>query len=94
MLMAGPDLGPDGPHEPGPGHGRPDAARAAALLADYPAWAIWLPAAGREWTAVRPASSRPPGPGLPLLWAQAAAAGELARMMQAMDEQLSPGAWP
>jgi hypothetical protein len=80
-----------------PGHapeGGADAARAAALLADHPAWAIWLPAPGRGWTAVRPASSRPPGPGLPMLWADAATADELARIMSALDEQVSPGGWP
>jgi hypothetical protein len=90
--------------DPGPGsdpldwrslaQGRPDAEQAATLLADYPAWAIWLPAVGREWTAVRPASSRPPGPGLPLLWAHAATSDGLARKMRALDEQVSPGGWP
>jgi hypothetical protein len=80
-----------------PGHGGPatgEAARAVALLADHPSWAIWLPAAGRGWTAVRAASSRPPGPGLPLLWADAPTADGLARTMRALDEQVSPGGWP
>jgi hypothetical protein len=76
-----------------PGPGREEAAQVAALLADHPAWAIWLPA-GREWTAVRAAGSRPPDPSLPLLWAQAATAEELAVKMLAVDEQLSAGAWP
>jgi hypothetical protein len=72
----------------------PDAAQAASLLARYPAWAVWLPAAGREWTAVRVAGARPPGPGLPLLWARGATAGDLARQMEALDEQASAGGWP
>lgn len=70
-----------------------DAAQVAVLLADHPAWAVWLPTSGR-WTAVRPASSRPPGPGLPLLWAQAETADELDRRMCALDDQVPEGGWP
>jgi hypothetical protein len=70
------------------------AAQAVALMTGNPAWAIWLPVAGGEWIAVRPASSRPPRPGLLLLWARAATAGELARKMRALDEQVAPGGWP
>ena len=72
----------------------PDTAEAVTLLAEHPSWAIWLPVRGRDWTAVRPASSRPPGPDLPLLWAQASTAAGLARKMRALDEQVSPGGWP
>ena len=77
----------------GPESGEDDAAEVAALQADHPAWAIWLPIGGR-WTGVRSAGSRPAGPDLPLLWAQAATAEELASKMQTMDEQASAGGWP
>ena len=66
-------------------------AEAAILLRDHPRWAVWLPASDHDWTAVRPASSRPPGPEVPMLWVHAGTAGELARMMRAADAQLSPG---
>jgi len=73
-------------------------ANAATLLRRYPHWAIWLPASGRAWTAVRPASSRPPAPELPMMWVNAGTASELDRLMQAVDEQVSasgPGhGWP
>lgn len=72
----------------------PGAVEAVALLAEHPSWAIWLPVGGRDWTAVRPASSRPPGPDLPLLWAQASTAAGLARKMRALDEQAAGGGWP
>jgi hypothetical protein len=70
------------------------AAQFVALLAEHPAWAIWPATAGREWAAVRPASSRPPGPGVPLLWAQAATVDGLIIKMRALDEQVAPGGWP
>lgn len=63
--------------------------QAAFLLRAYPRWAIWLPADGREWTAIRPAGSRPPSPEMPMLWVKAATAGELARKIRAADDQLS-----
>jgi hypothetical protein len=68
-------------------------AEVVTLLRDYPRWAIWLPTHGRRWTSVRPASSRQPAPDLPMLWAYAESAGELARMMNAIDEQASGRGW-
>jgi hypothetical protein len=77
---------------------RPDEMRSLAeaviLLRDHPYWAIWLPVSGRDWTAVRPASSRPPAPELPMMWVHADTASELARLMDAMDVQISAGGWP
>jgi hypothetical protein len=60
------------------------------LHRELPAWAVWLPHAGRLWTAVRPASARAPGPDLPMIWVRSAAtAAELAERMRAVDEQLA-----
>jgi hypothetical protein len=59
------------------------------LMRDHPQWTIWRPAGGRDWTAIRPASSRPPAPELPTMWVHADTASELSRLMQACDEQLS-----
>lgn len=64
-------------------------AEAIILLRDHPQWAIWRPANGSNWTAIRPASSRPPAPELPTMWVHAYTAGELARLMRACDEQVS-----
>jgi hypothetical protein len=64
-------------------------AEALTLMRDHPRWAIWLPADGEDWTAIRPASSRPPAPELPTIWIHAASATELAQLMQAADEQVS-----
>jgi hypothetical protein len=64
-------------------------AEAIILLRDHPQWAIWLPASGGAWTAIRPASSRPPSPELPTIWLHADTAGELARLMRSTDEQVS-----
>jgi hypothetical protein len=64
-------------------------AEVVILLRDYPQWAIWLPASGGDWTAIRPASSLPPSPELPTIWVRAATASKLARLMRAGDEQLS-----
>jgi hypothetical protein len=61
-----------------------------ALHREFPAWAVWLPRRGGPWVATRMASSRAPGPGLPMVWVEAMTATELARRMQAMDEQLAP----
>lgn len=72
----------------------PGAAELVALLAEHPSWAIWLPVGSRDWAAVRPASSRLPGPDLPLLWAQASTAAGLARKMRALDEQVAGAGWP
>jgi hypothetical protein len=67
-------------------------AEAIILLRDHPQWAIWLPASGGIWAAIRPASSRPPSPELPTIWVHAETASELANLMQAADEQVSsPG---
>jgi hypothetical protein len=63
-------------------------AEAAVLLHAYPQWAIWLPAGGREWTAVRPAGSMPPGPEVPAVWVRAETAGQLAVLMRRTDTQL------
>jgi hypothetical protein len=64
-------------------------AEAVILMRDHPQWAIWLPVRGGDWTAIRPATSRPPAPELPTIWIHAGSASELARLMQAGDEQLS-----
>jgi hypothetical protein len=66
-------------------------AEVARLMRDHPRWAIWLPADGRIWTAIRPAGSRPPTPDLPRLWVHAVTAGELGRLMQDVDQELSGG---
>lgn len=67
-------------------------AEAAVLLHAYPRWAVWLPTDGREWTAVRPAGSLPPGRQAPTIWVRAATAGELAAMMDRAEGQLAGGA--
>jgi hypothetical protein len=56
---------------------------------EFPAWAIWLPDHGRGWTAVRPASGRAPEPTLPMVWASAESAAELADQMRSIDGQLN-----
>ena len=60
------------------------------LHREFPAWAVWLPHGGRGWVAVRAASSRVPGPDLPMLWVRAATAAELAERMRGADGQLIP----
>jgi hypothetical protein len=60
------------------------------LHRDFPAWAVWLPLQG-IWTATRPASSRPPGPELPMLWVRGESARQLADRMRATDGQLTSG---
>ena len=60
---------------------------AAILIHDHPHWAVWVPRGQAGWTAVRPASSRPPAPELPMLWISAGSASELARMMDSADGQ-------
>lgn len=59
------------------------------LYREFPAWAVWLPYRGRAWAAVRPASARPPGPDLPMVWVHAATSTELADRMRAVDSQLA-----
>ena len=56
-------------------------AEAARVMHDHPAWAVWLPAHGTGWTAIRPAGARPPGPGLPMLWVHAETADQLVRLI-------------
>ncbi len=64
-------------------------AEAIVLMRNHPQWAIWLPAGGSDWTAIRPASSRLPAPELPTIWVHAGTARDLALLMQAADEQVS-----
>lgn len=74
---------------PEPGTGlRPLIAEVIALLGEFPAWAVWLPWRSGRWTAVRPASSRVPGPELPMVWLHAASSAELAAEMRRVDAQL------
>jgi len=60
------------------------------LHLDHPQWAVWLPVDGRDWTAVRSAGSRPPGPEMPLLWVHATTAAQLDVRMRSADSGLSP----
>jgi len=60
------------------------------LHLDHPLWAVWRPADGRGWTAVRSAGSRPPGPEVPLLWVHATTAAQLDARMHSADAGLSP----
>jgi hypothetical protein len=71
-----------------PGGDREAISQLIALSLEFPAWAVWLPHRGRPWIATRAASSRPPGPGLPMVWADAISAAELAAKMRAVDGQL------
>jgi hypothetical protein len=59
------------------------------LYREFPAWAVWLPHGGGQWTAVRPASARAPGPDLPMVWVYAATSAELAERMRGVDAQLA-----
>ena len=61
-----------------------------ALYREFPAWAVWLPYRGRQWTAVRPASARAPAPEVPMIWVHAGTAAELAARMRGADAQLTP----
>jgi hypothetical protein len=65
-------------------------AEVALLHRDHPRWAVWVPGAGGEWAAVRPAGARPPGPEVPMLWVCAATAAELGGWMSRADAGLSP----
>ena len=60
-----------------------------ALHREFPAWAVWPSHRGRPWIATRAASSRAPGPGLPMIWVDAATAAGLAGRMRAVDGQLA-----
>lgn len=72
----------------------PEARRAVAqviaLYREFPAWAVWLPHSGRPWTALRPASARPPAPEVPMIWVHAVTATDLAARMRGADAQLAP----
>lgn len=72
-------------------HGARSPAEIAVLSYAYPWWAVWRPAGGGTWTAMRPAGSVPPGPEVPMMWVRAGTAGELTGLMQAADAQLPPG---
>jgi hypothetical protein len=65
-------------------------AEAVVLCRDHPEWAVWRPAPGGGWTAVRPAGSRPPGPEVAMVWVQADSAGELDARMRRADGALAP----
>ena len=73
----------------------PDAETLAALTAivrEHSRWAIWPPLMPfGQWTAVRMAGSRAPGPGLPLMRASAATATELSASMRRADAALDHG---
>ena len=74
-------------------HGVTDAltlAEVVVLYRDHPRWSIWMPVAGGEWAAVRPAGSRPPGPEVPMLWVHAGTAADLGGRMSRADERLFP----
>lgn len=66
-------------------------AEVASLHLRYPLWAVWLPAGGRDWVAVRPAGSRPPGPEVPMVWVAAETAAELSARMCLVDTGFIPG---
>jgi hypothetical protein len=57
-----------------------------ALYREFPDWAVWLPTQG-VWTAVRPASTRPPAPELPMIWTRANSVSQLADHMRETDQQ-------
>lgn len=65
-------------------------AETVSLNSNHPLWAVWLPAVGRGWVAVRPAGSRPPGPEVPMLWVIADSATELSARMRFADAALEP----
>jgi len=67
-----------------------DIADVITLHREFPAWAVWLPHGRRQWIAVRPASGRTASPDLPMIWAQATTAADLADRMRAADAQLAP----
>ena len=74
-------------------HGLTDAltlAEVVVLYRDHPRWAVWMPVAGGEWAAARPAGSRPPGPEVPMLWVRAGTAADLGGRMSRADARLSP----
>jgi hypothetical protein len=71
-----------------------DADTLAAIVTlhqEHPRWAVWPPLSpGGQWTAVRVAGSRPPGPESPLLWVHAESAGQLGQRMRNANGALEP----
>lgn len=61
------------------------------LYRSHPRWAVWLPADGQNWAAVRPAGSRDAGPEVPMLWVFGETAAELSARMRVADEEVLPG---
>ena len=60
----------------------------AVLYRDHPRWAVWLPLPGGQWTAVRPAGSRPPAAQSPMLWVRADTPAELGERIRNADGAL------
>jgi hypothetical protein len=69
--------------------GAADSDLVAGLLREFPRWAFWLPSGPGGWTAVRPASSRPPSAEIPMIWVHAVSAPGLRRKMREIDELLN-----
>jgi hypothetical protein len=63
----------------------PAIAEIISLYLEFPAWAVWLPRQGSTWTAVRPATSRFPGPDFTMIWVYADTADELAERMRSVE---------
>jgi hypothetical protein len=66
-------------------------AELAALNRAHPRWAVWIPSDEHAWIALRPASSRPPGPQQPMVWVNADTASGLGHLMQAADARIAGG---
>jgi hypothetical protein len=69
----------------------PAIAEVMALYRDHPRWAVWLPRPGGQWSAARPATSHPPGPGMATIWVDASTAAELSERMRQADAALPTG---
>jgi hypothetical protein len=62
-----------------------------ALYREHSRWGIWPPLTpSGQWTAVRAAGSRAPGPQMPLLWVTADTSVELSAKMHHADAALRP----
>jgi len=61
------------------------------LHREFPEWAAWPPHGDRPWIAVRAASTRTPGPELPLIWVRAGTATELSAQIARAESGLSLG---
>lgn len=69
----------------------PDPETLAVLVAlhrDHPRWAVWMPLPRGQWTAVRPAGSRPPSIEMPMVWVHSDTSVDLADRMRQADETL------